>query len=100
MDGGDDGPPVPSEVLDGLDDEEGGRAVEAASRLVEEHETGAGEDLEGDADPLLLSAAYPSPLPVADLPIAAILEAHLHDGPLHHFSDLVPAHGAREPQVC
>lgn len=99
MDRGDDGSAISSKILDSLNDEERGGAVEAGGGLVEEEDTRAYEDLEGNAEAFLLAAADASELPVSDLAIGAFLEAHLHDGGLYDVLDLVFIHGGGEPQM-
>lgn len=86
MNGGDDSSSVSGEILDGLDDKERGGAVEAGGRLVEKQETGADEDLERNAEPLLLPAADASHLPVSDLAIGAFEQPDFHD---RCFNDVV-----------
>ncbi|KAG6488651.1 hypothetical protein ZIOFF_049900 [Zingiber officinale] len=86
VDGGDNGlVVVHHDVLQRLHHEEGGCVVEPGGGLVEEEESRLRQDLQCDAQSLLLPAVDPPHVLVPDQPVCALLQLHLKDRHLHHL---------------
>ncbi|KAG6521487.1 hypothetical protein ZIOFF_018608 [Zingiber officinale] len=86
VDGGDNGlVVVHQDVLQRLHHEEGGCVVEPGGGLVEEEESRPRQDLQCDAQSLLLPAIDPPHVLVPDQPVCALLQLHLKDRHLHHL---------------
>lgn len=95
---GDDGAAaIDCELPQRLHDREGGSTVETAGGFVQEEEARAGEDLQRDAQALLLTATDAAEVPGSYVVVGALPEPHLVQRVVHDAAHLRLAHARRQP---